>query len=58
MLFNWIKAQRQGKLTEADNKPVSVEQMEISLPRADLARVTMESDMLGKATAYFAKGAK
>ena len=32
------------------------EQMEISRLRAELARVTMERDILGKATAYFAKG--
>jgi transposase len=57
-LFNWVKAQRQGKLTGADGKPVSAEQMEISRLRAELARVTMERDILGKATAYFAKAAK
>ena len=48
-LFNWVKAQRQGKLKGADGKPVSAEQTE-------LARVKMERDILGKATAYFAKG--
>ena len=57
-LFNWVKAQRQGKLTAVDSKPVSAEQMEISRLRAELARVTMERDILGKATAYFAKAAK
>ena len=57
-LFNWVKAQRHGKLTGADSKPVSAEQMEISRLRAELARVTMERDILGKATAYFAKAAK
>ena len=45
----------QGKLTGADSKPVSAEQMEISRLRAELARVKMERDILGKATAYFAK---
>jgi transposase len=35
---------------------VSAEQMEISRLRAELARVTMERDILGKATAFFAKG--
>jgi hypothetical protein len=56
-LFNWIKAHRQGKLKGADSKPtVSAEQMEISRLRAELARVKMERDILGKATAYFAKG--
>ena len=38
---------RQGSMT--------AEQMEISRLRAELARVTMERDILGKATAYFAK---
>jgi transposase len=55
-LFNWVKAHKQGLLTGADSKPVSAEQMEISRLRAELARVKMERDILGKATAYFAKG--
>ena len=45
-LFNWVKAQRQGKLKGVDSKPVS----------AEPARVKMEPGILGKATAYFAKG--
>jgi transposase len=55
-LFNWVKAHKQGLLTGVDSKPVSAEQMEISRLRAELARVKMERDILGKATAYFAKG--
>ena len=39
----------------ADRKVVSAEQMEISRLRAELARVKMERDILGKATAYFAR---
>lgn len=54
-LFNWVKASRAGKLSGADSKPVSAEQMEIARLRAELARVKMERDILGKATAYFAK---
>ena len=54
-LHNWIKADRQGRLHGADSKPVSPEQMEIARLRAELARVKMERDILGKATAYFAK---
>ncbi|MPM70605.1 IS3 family transposase ISPsy28 [bioreactor metagenome] len=54
-LFNWVKAQRAGKLSGADSKAVSAEQMEISRLRAELARVKMERDILEKATAYFAK---
>ncbi len=58
-LFNWVKAQREGKLGGAERKSkVSAEQMEISRLRAELARVRMERDILGKATAYFAKGQK
>ena len=47
-LFNWVKASRQGRLTGADSKPVSAEQMEITRLRAELARVKMERDILGK----------
>ena len=54
-LHNWIKADKDGRLTGADSKPVSAEQMEISRLRSELARVKMERDILGKATAYFAK---
>lgn len=57
-LFNWVKASRQGRLTGADSNLVSAEQMEIARLRAELARVKMERDILGKATAYFAKVAK
>lgn len=54
-LFNWVKASRDGRLSGADGKPVSAEQMEISRLRAELARVKMERDILKKAAAYFAK---
>ena len=58
-LFDRVKAHiSPGKLTGAGSKPVSAEQIEISRPRAELARVKMERDTLGKATAYFAKGQK
>ncbi len=50
---------QQSPLKGAGNKPsVSAEQMENSRLRAELARVTMERDILGKAVAYFAKGQK
>jgi transposase len=56
-LSNWVKAHRAGTLKGATSKPlVSAEQMENSRLRAELARVTMERDILGKATAFFAKG--
>ena len=57
-LHNWVQAERQGKLKGAEKKVVSAEQMEISRLRAELARVKMERDILGKATAYFAKEQK
>ena len=50
-LFNWVKAQRLDKLKGAESKVVSAEQMEVSRLRAELARVKMERDILGKATA-------
>ena len=58
-LGNWIKLHRAGRLKGSSGKPqVSAEQMEISRLRAELARVTMERDILGKATAFFARGQK
>ena len=58
-LGNWIKLHRAGRLKGSSGKhQVTAEQMEISRLRADLARVTMERDILGKAMAYFAKGQK
>ena len=54
-LFNWVKAHQQGKLTGADSKPVSAEQMEISRLRAELARAKIKRDILAKITAYFAR---
>jgi len=46
-LFNWVKAHREGTLKGADSRSkVTAEQMEISRLRADLARVTMERDIL------------
>jgi transposase len=56
-LGNWIRLERAGKLKGAVGQhQVTAEQMEISRLRAELARVTMERDILGKATAFFAKG--
>ena len=54
-LFNWVKAHRQGELKGAGGKSVTAEQMEISRLRAELARVKMERDILGKAAAYFSR---
>jgi transposase len=58
-LSHWVKLHRAGKLKGTIGKSaVTAEQMEISRLRAELARVTMERDILGKATAFFAKGQK
>ena len=56
--FNWVKASRHDQLKGVDGKPVTAEQMEITRLRAELARVKMKRDILGTATAYFAKDAK
>ena len=40
-----------AKLTGAEGKPVSAEHMESSRLRAELARVKMERDILGKGEA-------
>ena len=54
-LHNWVKAERRGELAGPGSKPVSPAEVEIARLRAELARVKMERDILGKATAYFAK---
>ena len=56
-LGNWVRLSEKGQLKGAGDKPVSAEQMELARVRAQLARVTMERDILKKATAYFAKEA-
>ena len=58
-LANWVKAHWAGKLRGSGRSgELTAEQMEIRRLRAELARVTMERDILGKATAFFAKGQK
>ncbi len=54
-LGNWVRLNDKGQLKGAGDKPVSAEQMELARLRAQLARVTMERDILKKATAYFAR---
>jgi transposase len=54
-LHNWVKADREGRLGGAGSRAESAEQMEIARLRAENARLRMERDILGKATAYFAK---
>ena len=50
-LDNWVRLAHKGQLKGAGDKPVSPERME-------LARLRMERDILGKATAYFARVSK
>jgi transposase len=53
---NWVKAQAQGRLGTVENgKPITPEQMEISRLRAENVRLKMETEILKKAAAYFAK---
>ncbi len=54
-LANWVKADKSGQLRGLSSEQLSAERMENIRLRAELARVTMERDILGKATAYFAK---
>jgi transposase len=54
-LHNWVKLDKNGQLNGPGSKAVSPEQMEVARLRAELARVKMQRDILGKATAYFAK---
>ena len=54
-LDNWVRLNEKGQLKGAGDKPVSPEQMELARLRAENARLRMERDILGKATAYFAK---
>ena len=57
-LFNWVKAQREGRLPAAGTgRAVSAEQMELARLRAELSRAQMEVEILKKAAAYFAKAA-
>jgi transposase len=56
-LSNWVKAHKAGKLTaNGRGSKLTAEQIEIRQLRAELARVKMERDILGKAAAYFSRG--
>ena len=56
-LDNWVRLGERGQFKAAGDKPISPKQMELARLRAQLARVTMERDILKKATAYFARKA-
>ena len=57
-LENWVRLANKGQLKGAGDKPVSPEQMELARLRAENARLRMQRDILGKATAYFARVSK
>jgi len=58
-LSNWVKSDQAGKLSgPARGSTLTAEQVEIRRLRAENARLKMERDILGKATAFFAKGQK
>lgn len=55
-LSNWIKAHRSGKLVaDGRGSKLTAEQIEIRQLRAEVARLKMERDILGKAAAYFSR---
>ena len=57
-LENWVRLANKGQLKGAGDKPVNPEQMELARLRAENARLRMKRDILGKATAYFARVSK
>lgn len=56
-LENWVRLARHGKSPKAGALTVSQTEAELTRLRAQCARLTMERDILKKATAYFAKDA-
>jgi transposase len=56
-LANWVRAARKGTLTEVgkQQRPLSELESEVARLKRELAVVTMERDVLKKATVYFAK---
>src|SRR5664279_4003512 len=54
---NWVRAYRQGKLSEVgkNQKPLNETELELARLRRELAQVKMERDILKKAIAYFAR---
>lgn len=53
---NWVKALAAGKLGSAEKgRPITPEQIEISRLRAEVIRLRMETEILEKAAAYFAR---
>jgi transposase len=56
-LWNWTQAYKTGKLkANGRGSKLTAEQIEIRQLRAEVARLKMERDILGKAAAYFSRG--
>ena len=56
-LWNWTQAYKTGKLkANGRGSKLTAEQIEIRQLRAEVARLKMERDILGKAVAYFSRG--
>jgi transposase len=51
----WVRASKEGRLIGAGTKTVTPEQMELSHLRAENVRLKRETEILKKATAYFAR---
>ena len=54
-LHNRLKAHREGRLGHGQGVKGTPEQMEIVRLRAEVGRLKMETDILKKAAAYFAR---
>ena len=54
-LRHWVKASNEGRLIGVGTKMVTPEQMELSRLRAENIRLKRETEILKKATAYFAR---
>ena len=56
-LWNWTQAYKTGKLkANGRGSKLTAEQIEIRQLRAEVARLKMERDILGRAAAYFSRG--
>jgi transposase len=51
----WVRASNEGRLIGVGAKTVTPEQMELSRLRAENIRLKRETEILKKATAYFAR---
>ncbi|WP_105530852.1 hypothetical protein [Solimicrobium silvestre] len=54
-LRNWVKAAAEGKLKGAGSKVITLEAMELSKLRAEVAQLKRENEIIKKAATYFAR---